>query len=164
MQHNKNDIKKNSLFLNPTRVCFGPKLYPHRSGLHRWQIQSPCAKAVHAHTLRIRVELQTHKQQVSSGCARASPSPRPLRNRIPHHHTLLHLAEFTKVFLQSLWRKKKHNAFISQHQFSDTNRVWCTLNKKLAASSALGLLICDHFASQQSARYKALESILIIIF
>lgn len=34
--------------------------------------------------------------------ARLPPSPRSLRNRIPHHHTLLHLSEFTKVFLQSL--------------------------------------------------------------
>lgn len=39
--------------------------------------------------------------------AHASFLPRPLGNGIPHHHALLHLAEFTEVLLQALWEDKE---------------------------------------------------------
>jgi len=52
-------------------------------------------------------------------------------------------------------RKKQQNTMRLFH--SDTNRVWCTLNKKLAASSAS----VSALHLNNSAHYKALVSILI---
>lgn len=43
------------------------------------------------------------KHGVTGRCSEhASFLPRPFGNGIPHHHALLHLAEFTKVLLQAL--------------------------------------------------------------
>lgn len=39
--------------------------------------------------------------------AHASFLPRPLGNGIPHHHALLHLAKFTEVLLQALYKDSK---------------------------------------------------------
>ena len=104
----------NLLFLNPTRVWFGPKLYPHQPGQHKWQIQTLCKRNTKIcnncisgcwHLIRISLYSSVRAVGLSLSAASQRDFLALHRARLPHLERLvtgsrITMHSFTSPYLQ----------------------------------------------------------------